>query len=145
MAILALFLQSCVPYCVKTDTFRISLLQQFLHTVVYLWTKIQNKQTCQLHYFLPTGSQQNWSNTVDLCYTTQQRLEQSTAMGQAASYTLPSVLIHTWSFGCVLHATVCIYKHLNTSHTTWLVLCSLQVQPFCLPNNPSLHKIIHYQ
>jgi hypothetical protein len=36
--------------------------------------------------------------------------------GQAASYMLPSVLIHISSFGSVFCATVCININLNTSH-----------------------------
>jgi len=175
MAIVSAFLQKCAPYCVKTFTDLSGFLpQQSLNTVLYLDPLCQDgqgetlqrlklkficelryktnthisceKTWCQLQYFLPTGSQKKtWSNTVDCATLFSNGWNSPLEWGQAVSCTLPSVLLHVWSFGCVFYATVSININLNTSHTTWLMLCSLQVLSFCLPNTPSLHKIVHYQ
>ena len=170
-----MFLQKCAPYCVKTVTVLTGFLpQKSLSTVLYLDPLCQDgqgetfyrlkmrficelqykmnthtsceKTCCQLQYFVPTGSQKKTEATQRTCATLLSNGWNSPLQwGQVASYTLPSALIHIWSFGCVLFASLYKYKHLYTSHTTWLMLCSLQVQSFCLPNTPNLHKIIHYQ
>jgi hypothetical protein len=145
-----------LPFGCSTKT---SLKYTFIFTF-FLKNPHVNQNTKWTHIFLvkkkhvvnySTSSQMvggggGQSNTVHLCYTNEQWCWNSQLLwGQAASYTLPSVLIHVWSFGSVFYATVCINTNLNTSHSKWLTLCSLQVQSFCLPNTPSLHKIIHYQ
>jgi len=148
MAIVSVFLQKCIPYCVKTVTVLTGFLpQQSLNTVLYLDplchdgqgetlhtlklrficelrykmnTHISCEKTCcQLQYFVPTGSQKNRSNTVDLCYTTQQWLEQSIAVGTGSFiYASFSTYTHLIIWLCVICYSLHKYKHLNTSHNT---------------------------
>lgn len=146
VAIVSAFLQKCAPYCVKTVTDLSGLLpQKSLNTLlcldplcqdgqseilqtkagVYLWAKIQNKHTYFLWQnmmsitVLPPNWQpkKNWSNTADLCYTIQQWLEQSTAVGTGsfmyASFSTYTRLIFWF---CVLRYNLYKYKFKHFSH-----------------------------
>jgi hypothetical protein len=124
-----------------------------LHHKFYLWSNTQHvhgsheKPCCQIQKFLPTRSQQTCSNTVTVlhCSVNVGRVHLIGHKQFLISF-FQCVYTHTYMnlfFGFhVICNTLYEYKHLHSYHT---VLCSLQVQSFCLPKISSLHNIIHEQ
>ena len=121
---------------------------------VYLWTKTQNEH---IYIFLVKKHVVHYSTSSQL--VAKKKLKQRSGLvlhywamvgtvhcsGDRQLHICFFQYLYTFDLLVVCSMLVCININLNTSHTTRLMLCSLQVQSFCLPNTPSLHKIIHYQ